>query len=167
MGAERSVVYVETSVVSYLTARPSPNPGVAGRQHDTHVWWTTRRDRFRLVTSRLSIEEASAGDPQAAADRLRVMGDLELLDFAEREVAAVVDLLVDGGPLPSKASGDAAHVAIAALNGADYLLTWNCTHLANAVFRGRIETVLRDAGLTPVTICTPWDLMEPPEPDDG
>lgn len=165
---EKPTIYVETSVISYLTARPSTDPGIAGRQHETHVWWDSRRDHFRLVTSRLVIEEASKGDPQAAAERLHVLGGLDLLDFEDEEAASIVNLLVASGPLPAKATDDATHVAIAVLNGADYLLTWNCTHLANATLRRKVEVILRDAGYRPVIMCTPWDLMDVPGPaDDG
>lgn len=156
----KPTVYVETSVVSYLTARTSSDIGLAGRQHDTHVWWNTRRDQFRLVTSSLVIDEASQGNPQSAAERLRVLADLVQLDFSEDEAATIVNMLVASGPLSQKAIDDATHIAIAVLNDVDYLLTWNCTHLANAPIRRRVEAILRHAGYRPVIISTPWDLMD-------
>jgi hypothetical protein len=104
------------------------------------------------------ILEASAGDPQAAKDRLGVLAALKLADSSDAADALATGLLV-AAALPSIASRDALHVAIAATNGIDYLLTWNCAHLANAMLRDKIEQVCAAAGFRPPIIATPEQLF--------
>ncbi|MGL5098222.1 MAG: type II toxin-antitoxin system VapC family toxin, partial [Planctomycetia bacterium] len=136
----------------------------AGHQQVSREWWASR-DRFDLHASRLVLEECRDGDPVAAAERLTFLDGLPLL--AEDEVSeALANALLRDVPLPAKAAADALHVAIAAVNGIDYLLTWICRHLANAVLRSRIEAVCRTAGFLPPTICTPLELLELGQ-DDG
>lgn len=151
-------VYIETSVVSYLTARLSRDLIVAGHQQVTQDWWQTHRQSFDLVASQLVIQEASAGHPEAAQKRLEVLQTTELLKITEKALSLSVKL-VKGGPLPSKAAEDALHIAIAVTNGVDYLLTWNCTHIANASMRSRVEAICRSNGYEPAIICTPEELL--------
>jgi len=151
-------VYVETSVISYLASRPSRDLVVAAHRQITYDWWQTCRERFDLYVSPLVLKEASAGDATAAKERLVYLEGLAL--FAATAAAAVVAKeLIAGGALPAKAADDAAHLAIAAVNGADYLVTWNCRHLANAAMRNKIEAVCKQAGLTAPIICTPEELL--------
>jgi len=151
-------VYIETSVVSYLTARFSRDLIVAGHQQVTQDWWQTRRKSFDLVASQLVIQEASAGNPEAAQKRLDVLKTIKLLKISEEALALSI-FLVKGGPLPSKAAEDALHIAISVTNGVDYLLTWNCTHIANASMRSRVEYICRSNGYEPAIICTPEELL--------
>jgi len=151
-------VYVETSVISYLTSRPSRDIIVAGHQQITREWWETRRGDFEAVASQLVLQEASAGDPSAAQERLAVLSDLALLETSEDALALAADL-IEPGPLPRTAAEDALHVAIAVINGVDYLLTWNCRHIANASLRRQIEEICRLHGYEPVIICTPEELL--------
>jgi hypothetical protein len=155
----KPTVYVETTVVSYLTAWPSRDLVRAAQQQQTREWWDARRDAFDLVCSELVQREAAAGDPTAAAERLKVLADLRVLVATPLAAALATDLIVRL-QLPPRAQPDALHVAIAATNGVNYLLTWNCRHLTNAVLRPRIESVCRDNRLEPPVICTPADLME-------
>ncbi len=152
-------VYVETSLISYLTAWASRDVVVAGHQQVTRDWWKSSQDRFDVVASELVVQEASAGDLDAAKDRLQVLDMLTLLEITEsaRDLARQ---LVVAAAIPAKAAEDALHLAIAATNGIDYLVTWNCRHLANAIMRAKIEEVCRDAGYQPPAICTPEELME-------
>ena len=106
------------------------------------------------------LTEAGRGNPEAAARRLEALRDIPNLQFGG-EVPALSRNLTRGGTLPAKACLDAAHVAVAAVNGIDYLLTWNLRHLANAALRGKIEQTCRKAGFVPPIICTPEELMEP------
>jgi hypothetical protein len=152
-------VYLETTVPSYLTAWPSPEAVTAGHQRTTRDWWETRREDFDLFASQFVIDEASLGDPDAAARRLEVLADVPLLEPGD-DVYQLADKLVKQVPLPAKAAADSLHIAIATVNGMDYLLTWNCTHIANAALRARIEKVCRDAGYEPPVICTPEELMK-------
>jgi hypothetical protein len=152
-------VYVETSVISYLTSRMSRDLIVAGHQQITQEWWTNRRDKFELFVSQTVLEETAGGDQEAAQQRLSAIESLPLLEITEEAIALAKEL-VRVGPLPEKAAVDALHIALAVLNRVDYLLTWNCKHLANAALRSRIERVCRARGYDPVIICTPEELLE-------
>ena len=152
-------VYVETTVISYLVAKPARDVVVAGRQQSTFEWWETAADRFDLVASELVLGEAGAGDPESAKARLGKLASLTLLDATE-DTAALTQQLIDAGAVPAKAATDAAHIAIAVTNGVDYLVTWNYRHIANAALRSRIETVCLNAGFDPTIVCSPDELME-------
>ena len=152
-------VYIETSVVSYLTGRPSRDVILAGRQALTVEWWDTRRDRFDLYVSALVVTEAEEGDPEAVRRRLAAMEGIPAATISDKAKALAREL-VDGGPIPEQYPEDALHIAICALSGIDYLLTWNCTHLANASLRRQVERVLDQAGYRCPMICTPEELME-------
>jgi hypothetical protein len=152
-------VYVETSVISYLTSRLSRDLIVAGHQQITQEWWANQRDKFELFISQAVFEESAGGDQEAAQQRLSAIETLPLLEIAEEAIALAKDL-VRMGPLPETAEVDALHIAIAVTNKVEYLLTWNCKHLANAALRSRIERVCRARGYDPVIICTPEELLE-------
>ena len=152
-------VYIETSVVSYLTARPSRDVVVAAYQEVTREWWRSAAGRFVLYASALVVSEASTGDADAARARLDVLGTIPLLD-APGQAVDLTRRLLDLGAVPREAADDAAHIAIAATNGVDYLVTWNFRHIANATMRSRIEDVCRRSGYEPPVICTPNELME-------
>jgi predicted nucleic acid-binding protein len=152
-------VYIETTVISYLTARPSRDVVVAGHQQTTREWWRTCRDRFDLVASQLVLGEAAAGDPEAARERLEVLGELNLLEVT-LEASALARHLIESAAIPAKAAQDALHLGLAVTNGVGFLVTWNCRHLANAVLRTKIEETCRAAGYEPVVLCTPEELME-------
>lgn len=152
-------VYVETSVVSYLTSRLSRDLIVAGHQQITQEWWANHRGKFELFVSQTVLEEATAGDPEAVRQRLSAMENLPLLEITEEAITLAKEL-VRLGPLPQKAEVDALHIAITVTNRVDYLLTWNCKHLANAALRSGIERVCRARGYDPVVICTPEELLE-------
>ena len=152
-------VYIETTVISYLTARPARDIVIAGHQQSTRDWWATASERFELVISELVREEAGAGDPDAVRARLTLLASLALLD-ATAEAQELAERLVSASAVPEAAIRDAAHIAIAAANGIEYLVTWNFRHIANAVTRPRIESVCRQAGFESPVICTPEELME-------
>ncbi len=158
-------VYIETSVISYLTARPSRDVVIAAYQEITREWWRDAQARFDLVASELVVTESGAGDADAARARLEALESVALLDVDERS-EELTRLLLDNGAVPHVAAADAAHIAIAVTNGVDYLVTWNFRHIANAAMRSRIERVCREAGYEPPTICTPNELMEPDHADD-
>ena len=152
-------VYIETSIVSYLTARPSRDVVTLARQELTREWWNTRRRRHDLFTSDVVVGEASEGDDEAARQRLdalRGIAELETTPEAEDLASA----LLEKGPLPEKAAVDALHIGISATEGIEYLLTWNCTHIANAAMRKPIEEICRTKGVEAPIMCTPEELME-------
>ena len=151
-------VYIESSVISYLAARPSRDIIVAARQQLTHQWWEQRRAKFDLYVSELVVAEIESGDAQAAERRHDFIADLELLEITD-EAIEVAQYLTQNAGLPEKAAADALHIAIAACHGMDYLLTWNATHIANAEFRPRVEALCRERGFGPPVLCTPDELM--------
>jgi len=155
--AER--IYIETTIVSYLTARPSREVVIAGCQQVTRKWWDTRRDSYDICISQLVRKEAGAGDVQAAEERLEVLKAMTLLETTDQALDLAKEL-IRAGALPAKAADDALHIAIAAMNGLSYLLTWNCRHVANATMRPVIEAVCEGKGVIAPIICTPMELLE-------
>ncbi|MEI8374348.1 MAG: type II toxin-antitoxin system VapC family toxin [Planctomycetota bacterium] len=151
-------VYLETTIPSYLTAWHSPELVMAARQQITRDWWDNRSHDFELFVSQLVIDEASAGDRDAAARRLQFLEGIPLLEPPENTDTLVAALLHELS-LPDRAAADAVHIALCVVNGIDYLLTWNCTHIANATFRPVIESVCRSLDYEVPVICTPEELM--------
>ncbi len=152
-------VYVETSVISYLTARPSRDIIIAGHQQITFEWWQTGHDRFELLASQLVIQEASKGDPDASQARLDVLNKITLLETTDNAII-LAQALVNTGAIPKESVEDAIHIAIAVTHGVEYLVTWNCKHIANTMRRPLIESVCREMGYEPVLICTPEQILE-------
>ena len=155
----RPTVYIETTIVSYLTARPSGVLRRAADQLTTRQWWDSQRGRFELVTSQLTVSEATAGDPEAARRRLDLLDPIPTADAVEG-TAELAQALLAAAAVPASAKRDALHVAIAAINGIDYLLTWNCKHLANAALRDKIARTCAEAGVRAPVITTPHELFE-------
>jgi hypothetical protein len=152
-------VYLETTIVSYLTALPSRDLVTAAHQQITRDWWETRRTEFDLFVSQPVTQEASAGDPDAVARRLTVLEKLALVAVSDEAVRFAAEL-VEEIPLPERAAVDALHIAIAVMNGMHYLLTWNCRHIANAALRVRITSICEARGYEVPVICTPEELLE-------
>jgi predicted nucleic acid-binding protein len=155
----KPTVYIETTVVSYLTAWPSREPLRAAHQQVTRDWWNGAASRYELYSSVLVVTESLAGDAAAAAERKVILDTLPLLEQSV-EAEALAEALVRELAIPPKAIRDAAHVAIAATNGIEYLLTWNCRHLANLHQRGKIERACREHGFEPPAIGTPIELQD-------
>jgi hypothetical protein len=151
-------IYIETTIASHLAARPSRDVVIAGHQQTTREWWDTRRESYEMCISEVVLEEAALGDPQAAQDRLDLLNDMTLLPIAP-EVLPLAEALVQAGALPAQAAHDALHIAVSAVNGIPYLLTWNCRHLANATMRPIIEAVCAAKGFKAPIICTPEELL--------
>ncbi|HEY0548471.1 MAG TPA: type II toxin-antitoxin system VapC family toxin [Verrucomicrobiae bacterium] len=151
-------LYLETTVPSYLTARPSRDLIRAGHQQITREWWRARKVDFDIFVSQFVLDEAAAGDTEAAHDRLGVLQDFPLLDITE-EVDELAAAFIKALALPAKAVTDAAHIAVAAVHGMHFLLTWNCTHIANAEMAVAIEQVCQAHHLACPVICTPEELM--------
>ena len=152
-------VYIETSIVSYLAARPSRDLLTAACQQITAEWWQDRRHLYDLFTSELVIAESRAGDPDTAAKRLELLRgvpELAISDNAKRVASA----LIAQGALPDKAQADALHIAVAAVHGVDYLLTWNCRHIDNPLMRPAVRAVCDAEGFRCPETCTPIEIME-------
>jgi predicted nucleic acid-binding protein len=151
-------IYIETSVVSYLTARPSRDVIAAAHQQISLDWWERRRRDFELVASLLVINEASLGDPGAAQRRLAALDGIPLLQITD-EAQRLAVAVVQGGLLPETAYPDALHIATATVHQIDYLLTWNCSHIANAEILPRVALICQRFGLALPYICTPEELL--------
>ncbi len=151
-------LYVETTVISYLAARTSRDVIIKAHQEVTRAWWLKRRKDFEMMVSDVVLEELGRGDKAAAARRLEYARNLNVVLSTEPAIA-LARLLVKQRAVPVAAQVDALHIGVAAAQGADYLLTWNCRHIANAEMRARIGAVCRDAGYEPPVICTPEELM--------
>ena len=152
-------LYLETTVVSYLAASQSRDIVVAAHQQLTREWWQTR-DRFELFVSQAVVDEVSRGDADVAARRVALLAQIPVLVLGD-QVSELAKQLLRSHAVPAKANLDAVHIAVAAVNHLNYLLTWNCTHIANAAIRGKIEQTCQSAGLLVPIICTPEELMEP------
>jgi hypothetical protein len=154
-------VYLETSVISYLAALPSRDVVVAGHQQVTRDWWE-RRTRFELFVSDAVLEEAARGDRNAARRRLDLLTGIPVLTVHGGADSLARSFLSEAA-LPSKAAIDAVHVALAAVHAMDFLVTWNCTHIANAIIRPQLEVLCWRAGYRPPVICTPFELLDEDE----
>lgn len=152
-------VYIETSVVSYLTARPCNDIRVMANRNTTVEWWEDRRSGFELFVSEFVVQESAGGDKEASGRRMEVLNGLPELGVTA-DVRDLAHWLIAEGSIPAHAELDAFHVAVAAVHGMNYLLTWNCKHIANAVMRPKVEAVCRRHGYEPPVICTPQELME-------
>ncbi|HZL77898.1 MAG TPA: type II toxin-antitoxin system VapC family toxin [Candidatus Limnocylindrales bacterium] len=151
-------VYIETSVVSYLVARP-PARTVAHQWHVwTKDWWRLRRPFFECVISAEVLREAAAGDPKANRQRLEALSTLTVLRRT-RAVDELTEAFRSAGALPAKAKADATHLAVATSHRVDYLLTWNMKHLANALILRRLRPVAEQHGHSLPVVCTPLQLM--------
>jgi hypothetical protein len=152
-------IYVETSVISYLTARPSRDLIMAAHQEITREWWQSRRAEFVLFYSDAVRAEAAMGDSQAAAARLALLAELTLLEIPAQAMH-LANALVEATALPVKARVDALHIAIAAYERMDFVLTWNFKHIANAQLVGKVRQVCESHGLACPVLCSPLELME-------
>jgi predicted nucleic acid-binding protein len=151
-------VYIETSIVGYLTARTSNNLILMANVEATREWWDVRRTEFEIYISQTVLDEAARGDAEIARRRLEILSDFPLLEVNE----AVQDLaakFLTKSNLPPKAADDALHIAVATIYGLDYLLTWNCKHIANAQIQKKLVQIGFNAGYELPTICTPYELM--------
>lgn len=154
----KPTLYLETTIPSYYVARPSRDVVVAGHQQVTIEWWKRRLDDFDVFISQVVLDEAALGDPVIAQKRLDLLRPFRLLTISD-EAIKLAKSFVATGPIPQKAARDAAHIAIAAVHGVNYLVTWNCKHIANAEMIEEIEEICNRHGLRCPVICTPEELL--------
>ena len=153
----KPTVYLETTVVGHLAARPQADIAVAARQLASQRWWDIR-DSYDVFVSQIVVDECAAGGATAATERLNTIAGLPLLNIKPEAELLAQFLMISHGIPPSEPR-DALHIAIAAVNGIQYLLTWNFRHIANAATRSTIEQTCRDSGYVPPTICSPDELL--------
>jgi predicted nucleic acid-binding protein len=156
----KPTVYIETSVISYLVARRNQRDLlVAANQELTREWWETQRHRFDAYVSAIVLAEAARGDRTFAAARLEIASSLPLIEVTAAAMS-VAEALLKEAVVPPKEREDALHIAICAASELDYLLTWNCKHIANPFIIRRMNTVIRRLGYEPPLIYTPQELLE-------
>jgi hypothetical protein len=151
-------VYVETTIISYLASKPSRDLITAAHQQITHDWWETRLADFEVYISQFVLDEAGAGDADAAAKRLALLASFPLLD-ATPEALDLARALVGRGAIPPRKAADAAHIAVATVHHMQFLLTWNCTHLANAEVLAQVQVICGELGYAAPIVCTPEELL--------
>jgi len=155
----RESIYLETTIVSYYTSKPSRDIIVLAHQEITRQWWLKVIGRYNIFISEVVIEEANSGDPEAIKRRLEELKDfphLELNDKVEKMAQVYMERL----EIPEKSLRDAAHLAVASVHNIDYLVTWNCTHLANGEVIKKLMKINESLGIHTPIICTPEELME-------
>lgn len=157
MPEKRPSVYVETTVISYLTNRLSRDLVVAGHQQFTQDWWLSARQAYELYVSAAVVREISQGNEEAAFRRQQILKDVTILEAGE-EVRELASSYVEQQIIPQKAFEDAVHLAVAVLTGIDYLVSWNCKHIVNPVIKGKIKDFNDSLGLKTPYICTPLEL---------
>jgi hypothetical protein len=150
-------VYLETSIVSYYAARPSRDLVIAAWQEVTHEMWPVLQTDFDRYISALVIQEASCGDKEAAERRLNALSGIPVLELTEQAIELANSLIISGA-IPATSEEDALHIAVASLNGMEFLLTWNFSHINNALKKSRIKKVIEDQGFAPPEICSPEEL---------
>jgi hypothetical protein len=151
-------VYIETSILGYLTARPSRDIIVAANIEITREWWNTRRSDFQLYSSQAVLKETTQGDAKIASQRLEILSNLSLLNLNQC-VLNLAEQFLGRSNLPAKAEIDAVPIAVATVHGMDYLLTWNCKHIANAQIQGKLAEISIDFGYELPILCTPYELL--------
>lgn len=154
----RETVYIETSILGYLTARRSRDIIVMANIEITREWWDARHNDFQLYSSQAVVQETTEGDAEIAGRRLEILGDLSLLDL-NQAVLELAKAFLERSNLPAKADVDAIHIAAATVHGMDYLLTWNCKHIANAQIQRKLAEISLGLGYELPILCTPYELL--------
>ena len=154
----KPMLYLETSVVSYYTGRPSRDLIVAGRQQITRDWREDDRHNYSLYVSALVLQESRRGEPEAVKNREQVLKGIPLLGMME-QTEKLAEALVAKGPIPAKYPEDALHIALASTNAAVYLLTWSFRHINNATMKSDVARIIASFGFECPVICTPEELL--------
>ena len=151
-------VYIETSVVSYFTSRPSTDIIIAGRQKITRKKWPNILEAFDTYISALVLQESKQGDYKAVQKRLKAISDIPVLSITG-DAEKLASVLIMEGPISEKSPEDALHISIATTNGMDYLLTWNFAHINNAQMKSKIASRIARHGYQCPLICSLEELL--------
>ena len=152
-------LYIETTIPSYLVARPSKDDILRGQQAATREWWEHGRDGCELYVSLFVDIEAERGDAEMARARIAALDGLPRLPVTE-SVRALASEILAAGLIPAKAEVGASHIAVAAVHRMDMLVTWNCAHIHNIAISRQIERICARSGWQCPAICTPFDLLQ-------
>ncbi len=155
----RKRLYIETTVVSYFTAKPSRDLMVAGHQEATRELWPRLTIIYETFISALVYEEASRGHPDQATMRLDALKAFRMLDVDD-EARALAEKIISGKGIPEEYPEDALHIAVAAVNGMDVIITWNFAHLNNPFTRLMVRQIVENEGYGCPEICSPDELLE-------
>ena len=150
-------IYIESTIPSYVVARPARDLLQAARQQLAKDWWDLKRAKHELFTSQVVLDEITSGETAMAQQRLDVMAQIKLLDLTDEANALTKDILASG-LLPADADRDAAHIALATVHEMDVLLSWNCRHIANAAIQARLRRLVEKSGFALTVLCTPDEL---------
>ena len=150
-------IYLESTIPSYVVARPARDLLQAARQQLTRDWWDLRREKHELFTSQVVLDEIAGGEAAMARQRLGVMAQIKLLDLTD-EAKSLTKEILGSGLLPWDADRDAAHIALATVHEMEILLSWNCRHIANAAIQTRLRRLTEKSGFALPVLCTPDEL---------
>ena len=151
-------IYIESTIPSYVVARPARNLLQAARQELTRDWWNLKRQEHELFTSQIVLDEIAAGESETARRRLEITADLPIVDLTSA-AEKLAGKILRSGLLPANADGDAAHIALATAHNLDILLTWNCRHIANGAIQVRLRRLVEASGFELPAICTPEEML--------
>jgi predicted nucleic acid-binding protein len=151
-------IYIETSIISYYTNRPSRDIVTAGRQQVTREWWGESSHHFELYVSVLVLDEAGGGNTSETEKRLEAIKGIPILKISDK--AEILANALVAGPIPENYAEDALHIALAAVNGMDFLLIWNFHHINNALMKKQIVKIVENQGYECPVICSPEELEE-------
>ena len=152
-------VYLETSVISYCAAESSRDIVLLGKQTVTRDWWENHLSKFQTFLSPIVLEEIQRGNPKAASSRINLVKGVPLLGV-NNEIIELAKTIYQEIQLPQKAQADAYHIAIPSFHQIDFLLTWNCSHIANPFIQRQLRRIIEACGYQPPVICTPQELLE-------
>ena len=152
-------IYIESTIPSYVVARPARDLLQAARQQLTRDWWDLKRRAHEIFTSQVVLDKIAAGEAAMARQRLALLAGIPIVR-ATNDAEALTQRILDSGVLPANADRDAAHIALATVYELDILLSWNCRHIANAFLQGRLRKLADAAGYTLPVICTPEELLD-------
>lgn len=147
-------IYIESTIPSYVVARPARDLIQAGHQQTTKDWWDLKREKHELFTSQVVLDEIASGDKEMARQRLDLMAGIALLDLTN-EANTLTKAILGSGVVPPNADRDAAHIALATVHEMDILLSWNCRHIANAAIQRQLRRLAEKAGYSLPVLCTP------------
>ena len=151
-------IYIESTIPSYVVARPARDLLQAARQQLTRDWWELQRGKHELLASQIVLEEIAHGEKAMAQQRLELMQEVPLLRVTD-ESQELARQILTSGLLPASAERDALHIALASIHAVDILLSWNCRHIAKGAIQVRLRHLADKAGCVLPAICTPEELM--------
>jgi predicted nucleic acid-binding protein len=158
-------VYIETTIPSfYHEVRTEPE--MVARRKWTREWWDEHRSGFELAASDAVLDELERGDYPVKDDALELVEDVDLLPIT-LEVGEIVQVYIEHRVMPNDPVGDALHLALASYYKCDFLLTWNCRHLANANKFDHIRRINTLLGLFVPSLVTPLELLGEHDDEDS